>query len=450
VISQKEVTIKENSRVFLKITIPEAEVKKEYQNVLTSLCKQAVVKGFRPGKVPPEILVRKYCEEIKGETLHQLINKSLEEAFEGIKEKPLSYSKPEVTSQLNLELDKDFSFEVSYDTYPQIKLANYRGVKVEKPEVSITDEDIQRELKFLQERSSFVKEKVNGSISRGDIVTVDYVELGDNDQPREETRYDGFIFEVGKNSSRYQFEEEILGMKVDEEKVISKTYPSDYSHQELAGKSVRLKVAIRSIKEKIIPELDDEFAQDLSEKYQTLEDLKNDIRQKLEEAKNKRLEELIGDRIIEKIVEKSEIPLPESMILADLYQRWEDFKYNMNTSDEMLEKLLAKDGTSKEELFKKWRPLAEERVKSLIVLKEIAATERIEASEAEIEAEIKKSAAERNLEYDKAKEAYEKMGFISHLRSSLISSKTIKFLIENAQLTKGKEVSYLDLVEGNC
>jgi trigger factor len=449
VISQKEVNVKENAKVFLKITVPDNEVRREYDGLVKEYCDKAVIKGFRKGKVPADVLLRKFGAEIKDETAFNIIKKSLEEAFQSIKEKPLAYAHPEVTEKKDLELGKDFSFEVSYDTYPTVELGNYKGIKVERPVVELTEEDVARELAALQEKNSIVKEKKEGVTEKGNIVTIDYVELDKDGNRIDANKRDGFVFEAGKNSSVYQFDDDIVGMKANEEKIITKKYPADHDVAELAGKEVRLKVTVTAIKEKIIPALDDELAQDISDKYKTLEDLKNDIKEKLKSAEEERLKEVLATRIVETVVAASTIPIPETMVKAELEHSWDELCERFNKREDLVLRALQNDGKTKEDLFKDWRPNAEKKIKAELVINKIEESEKIEATEEDVNAEIQKYATERSLEFAKAKEAYEKMNLLDYLKRSIVREKTLAFLIAHADVKKGKKVKFLDLLQGN-
>jgi len=217
----------------------------------------------------------------------------------------------------------------------------------------------------------------------------------------------------------------------------------------LAGKTVTLTVTVTAVKEKIIPELDDELAQDISDKYQTLDDLKNDIKKKLGEAAEEKVREAVAAQIVEKIVETSSIPLPESMVAMELSRSWDELCERFNKREDIVLRALKNEGKTKEDLFADWRPGAEKKIRSELVLNAVEEKEKITAEESDVEVEIKKYAEERGLEYDKAKEAYEKMNLLDYLKRSIVRQKTIGFLIDNADVKKGKKVKFLDLLQGN-
>jgi len=445
VISQKEVSLKENARVFLKITVPQNEAQREYDELVKEYCDKVVIKGFRRGKVPAEVLLRKYGEEIKGEAAVNIIQKGLEEAIADIEEKPLNHSRPEVTEKVELDLTRDFTFEVSYDTFPKVELGEYKGVKVEKPAVEVEDEDLQRELEAVREKNSIVKEK-DGAAAQGDIVTVDYVELDAEGNPVDGTKRDGFVLEVGKNTSFYRFDDDLVGLKANESKTITKEVEAEAAGGEHVHREAKLQVTVKAVKEKILPELNDELAQDVSDKYQTIDDLKTDIRKKLTDTADERLRDIVATAIVEKIVEVSKIPLPESMVELD--RNWSDLVERFNRREDLVLRALGEEGKTKEDLFKDWRPGAEKKIRAELVIGAVEEKENIAAGDEDVADEIKKYAAERGLEFDKAKEAYEKMNLLDYLKRSIARQKTIAFLIDNADVKKGKKLKFPDLLQG--
>ncbi|RPJ05195.1 MAG: trigger factor [Spirochaetaceae bacterium] len=450
VISQKEVSVKENSRVYLKMTVPGNEIQREYDEVIREYCEKVHMKGFRKGKVPKDVLVRKFSEELKGETTYTVIKKSLDEAFESIEEKPLAYSMPELTdSKVVAVPGQDFTFEVFYDTYPKIELAPYTGVHAEKPGYTIGDEDIAKELLAIQERNSIVKEKADGKVEKKNIVTVDYVELDNAGNPVTGSAREGFVFEVGSGLSLYKFDDDILDMKQGEEKILKKAFPADFEYPELAGREVSVRVKAVIIKEKILPALDDELAQDVSDKFKTLDDLKKDIKERLVKVAEDKIKEILATRIITEIAEKSTIPVPETMVTLELEQSWKDFCARLNNREDIVLQALEQEKKTKESLLAEWKPNVEKKIRSELVLNEIEEKEKLEAVDADVEQEIRKFALERGLEFDKAKEQYEKANMLAYLKRSITREKTFDFLIENADLKAGKKLKLLDLIAGN-
>ena len=278
----KEVELLENSQVKLKVHVPTADVKQEYDSIVKEYCEKAHLKGFRRGKVPAEVIIRKLGPSLIDQTRSEVLEKSLSEVFESVEHKPIPYATPEIKSEEALELGKDFSFEVIYDTWPAIELGPYLGIEIDQPEWEITDEDLGRELKGIQEQNALFTDKDQGTVETGNIVNIDYVELDEAGAEQPGTKREAFVFEVGTGYNVYKVDDEVLAMKKGETKVVTKTFPEDFETKALAGKTVMLRVTLNSVKEKKLPEINDELAQDISEKFKTLDDLKADIRKKLE------------------------------------------------------------------------------------------------------------------------------------------------------------------------
>lgn len=194
-----------------------------------------------------------------------------------------------------------------YDTWPVVELGPYTGLEIDQPQWEITDEDIGRELKGIQEQNALFTDKESGDLEKGNIANVDYGEL-EAGAEKPGTKREAFVFEVGTGYNVYKIDDDIIGMKKGETKLVTKVYPEDFETSALAGKSVTLRVTLNSIKEKKLPEINDELAQDISEKFKTLEELKADIRTKLEHAVKQNVRSRTITRLLDSIVETSRSP----------------------------------------------------------------------------------------------------------------------------------------------
>ncbi len=446
---EKTIEELENSSVKLQIKIPSSEIEKEYNEIVNKYCKTVQIKGFRKGKVPPSILIRKFGPALLEETAEKIIENSITEALEEVDKKPISYARPEVKTEEKLELGKDFSFELIYDTFPEVELGNYREIEVEELETEVTDSDIQKELELLREQNAIVVEKKDPVVAKDDIVTVDFVELDESGNEIENTKRESFVFQVGSGYNLYKIDDDIVGMKKDEEKVIEKEFPEDYEYKELAGKKVRLKVTIRGVKEKNLPEIDDELAQDISDKYETLEDLKKDIRKRLEELAESRIREHKIAQILKKVVEDSKIPLPKSMVDFELETRWNNFVRQFRADEDTVLKLLQAEGKSKEDLLNEWREEAERGLKEALVIREIIKKEGIKVTDEEVDREIKEEAERANTTFEDLKERVVKGNLLENLKDDIARKKLFDFLLESAKVVNKKKVNFVDLREGN-
>lgn len=439
--------LKENSKVSLKITVPEAEVKKAYDDLINDYCKKVQIKGFRKGKVPASVLIRKFGDALKDEAAQKVIEQSLDQALESVEKKPLPYAQPELDGEIDFDETKDFSFGILYDTYPDIELGEYKGIEMEAPSTKIIKEDIDRELKTLQEQNSFVVNKSSAEVGKDDIVTIDYAELDDKDQIIEGTNREGFTFTVGTGYNIYKLDDDILGMKLDEEKIIDKEFPEDFEYKEYAGQKKRIKVKITAVKEKKLPELDDELAQDISDKYETLADLKKDIEKRLQESADAKIKDMKISSGLDKISEASKIEIPESMMQRELSTRWQTILYRYQMNEALLLQQLEKEGKSKDDLLEEMKPEVEKAIRSSLIMEKIAEVEKIEVASEEVDEELKKIAESQKKDFDEIKDIYTKQGYIPSIEAEVKHHKVFDLILENGKIKKGKSLKYLDLMQ---
>ena len=448
IVANRNIEKQEHSSVKLTVTIKQESLKNEYTDLLSTYQKSAHIKGFRKGKAPAEVLERKFGEGIRQEAASNLIEKSLKEIFEEIDEKPLPYVTPTLLDEeLDADLEKDFTFNVSYDVFPEITLGDYKELEITEKQVKVGKEDLDRELTNLQERNAFVVDKADGVVDQDSIVTIDYAELDENDEPMEDKKREGFVFTVGSGYTIHKIDDDVVGMKKDETKVIEKEYDEDFQEEDLRGRKVKLQVTITAVKERKLPELDDDLAQDVSEDYETLEDLKKDINDKLKETAEQKVREDKINQLIEKIIENSEIDLPEGMISAELETSWYSFLQRSRIPEEQALRLLEADGKTKEGMMEEWRGDAERRLKTRLLLTKIIEEEKIETADNEIDEEIAKRAEANNMKPEELREQYEQANYMGLIKEDVADNKLFDFLLENAKISKGEKVNFLDLMQ---
>lgn len=441
--------LKDNAQVLLKITIPKEEVKKEYDSLIKDYCRKIQIKGFRKGKVPPEILKRKFGESLKAESVQNMIEKTLEHVFDETEYKPLPYAQPELQEKSEFDLDKDYTFEITYDSYPKITIGKYKGLELKKMVPDISEKDLENELLALQEQNAIIQEKKDGTVEKDNVVTIDYVELDNDGNEIVQTKREAFSFTVGSGYNLHKIDDDIIGMKKDEEKVFEKSYESDFENKDLAGRSIQLKVKVQSVKEKILPKLDDELAQDVSDKYKTLEDLKKDIQSHLLKAADTKVRENLITQLIEKVVKSSEIPLPKSMVESELEMRWHKFLNQYHANENLVIKELEKQGKTKEKILEEWKPKVEEGISSALIVEKMIELEKIELTEEEINAEIENIAQHQNSSVEMIKSYYEKNNLMGNLEMMLARKKLFDLLLLKAEIKKGKKIKYMDLMQEN-
>lgn len=434
----------EKSAVQLTLTIAQSAAQSEYSSLMGKYTKDAVIPGFRRGKVPASVLEKKFGDSLKAEALQTLVDKALREVFDKIDEKPLSYSQPEIVDKnIQLDLTKDFTFTLQYDTYPSFTLPNYKGVEIEQPVVEITKKDEDRELEQIREQNALVIDKISGKVAVGDTVTVNYVEV-ENGADVESTRRQDFVFTVGSGYNYYKIDDDITGWVKGDEKTITKKYPADFETSELANTEKTLKIAVTAVKEKKLPDLNDDLAQDVSEQFKTLDDLRKNISDRLTKTLENTLRQKNLDAVLGQVAAGAKIDLPESMIRAELDQTWRNFASNSRISPEQLEQMLGHEGMH--QMQDSWRPQAEDGLRKRLVMEKILEAEKIESTPAELDAEIAKQAEASKISVEEARDYFEKNGFLHYLEHDIRDRKLADFLLEQSKIKKGKKQSYLDLM----
>lgn len=448
-VTSKNIETLENSQVKLTITVGAEEAKKEYSKLLNKYSKSAHIKGFRKGKVPAAVLETKYGESIRGEAAMTIMEESLKEAYEDIEKKPLGYAAPTLQDEENtqLELGKEFTFTVVYDTFPEFEVPAYTGIEIEQPEVKVLKKDLDRELEKIQDQNSMVIEKdARGSVAKKNIVTIDFVEVDEKDEPVEGTAREDFVFTVGTGYNLYKIDDDILKMKKDGEKIIEKEYPEDFENKDLAGRKLRLKVKVKAIKQKDLPAIDDELAQDVSEKFETLDDLKNDIKGKLEKQRDETLRSKNIEAVMEKIIESAEIAIPDSMLDAELNSSWYNFLGQYRMEESQMLKMLEIQNKSKEEFLEEWKPDAVKRIKSTLLTNEIIKAEKVEISDEDIDNFYKEQAESTNQSEEEIKKLYEEKNYLDYLKDELKHRKVYDLILSKTKIKKGEKIDFIDLV----
>lgn len=441
----------EHSAVKLSITVAKEEVSKEYDALVAEYSKSVQIPGFRKGKVPAAVLERKFGDVLRVDTMSRVMEKSVEEAVKDIEEKPLAYSTPSIDEEPEFSVDKDFSFTVAYDVFPKVPEADWKGIEIEVPDVKVGPEDEAKELKDIQERNAIVVEKEAGAAAtKGDVATVAYHELAEDGSIVPASMREDFTFEIGTGYNLYKFDDEVLGLKVGDSKKLTKTFAADYEYPELAGRTVTVELSLTKLKGKSLPALDDELAQDVSEKYKTLADLKADLKAQLAKRLEDKLRQLREKEVIDVLNKRTPVDLPVSMVNAELAMRWENLKQQMGMdSDEKLDRVLSFSGKTRADLLNDWRPNAEKAIATRLLLEKLTEVGKYECAEADLDAEFKRMSEESSLSVDEIKAEYEKRGSLEYLKDRIKEDKLLADIIAASKIKKGKKLSFVDLFADN-
>ena len=451
----KEISKLENSAVKLTATIAKEDVVSGYNKNISKYAKNVQLPGFRKGHVPVKVLEQKYGDSLKQEVLADLIDESLNQIFAEEESKdirPLPYTQPRLDGDKLPEFstDKDLTFSVVYDVFPSVEVKDFSKIEVKEPQVEIGEKELNEELKAIQERNAVVIDKKEGEpVEKDNIVTIDYKELDDSGTAIPGSEREGFVFTVGTGENIYKIDDEIVGMKKNETKEISKTYDAKEENKDLAGKTKKISVTVKAIKLRNLPALDDELAQDVSEKYKTLDDLKKDISKGLESAKNRKIAELKSQSLLEQLVEKNPIVLPKSMIQAEMESRWRMMAQQFQTTPEQLEKMISASGQSKENMLTQWTGDAEKMLKSRLIVDALIREKNIAVTPEEVEAEFAKIADESGSTIEEVKEHYEDARAKEYIIDEIKENKLYDELYKQAKVSKGDKVKFADLFKNN-
>ncbi|MDR2020320.1 MAG: trigger factor [Treponema sp.] len=450
----KDIVRLEHSSVKLTLTVGKEEVRSQYNEMLAGYTKSLQIPGFRKGKAPREVLERKFGSALKDEALGRIIEKTITGLFEDEnfpkEDRPLPYSTPQVQDEPVLDFDADLTFSVVYDTLPQFTVKTWKGLEVEVPQAAVSNGDINRELETIRDRNAIVMDKdESAAAAAGDVVTVNYLELSGTGEPLPGTEREDFVFTLGTGYNTFKFDDEMTGMKKGEIRDIEKSYPADFEDKDLAGKTKKIRITLSALKEKKLPGLDDDLAQDVDEKYKTLEDLKNSIRERLTRNLEKRIRDITVSKILEKVMENTPVEAPESMIRIELESRWRNLARRFNTSPEELVKIMDKSGQGYEAITAEWRPDAVRALHSRLIVETLMKDLALEASDEDAEQALENMAAESNSPLEDIKKYYQQENMKEYLKEEIKERKLFDILIKENTVKPGKKVNYLDLAANN-
>ncbi len=447
-IAEKKVEKQENSSVKLTVTVNGEETSKAYKDLLSKYSKEIQIKGFRKGKVPVSVIEKKYGEGIMQEASGQLIDNAFKEAIGDLEkeDQPLGYDAPALQGEPEMKAGEDFCFEVVYDVFPTINLEKWDGIEVEEPQVKILKKHETAELEKLREQNAIVQDKASKTIAKDNIVTMSYAEVDAEGNEIEGTAREDFVFTQGTGQNYYKIDEEIKGMKVGGEKTIEKDYPEDFEISELAGQKKLIKVKITAVKERILPELDDDFAQDVSEDYKTLEDLRNATKKQLEDRVEGISKNRMTEQLLEKLRETATFDIPESMVKQELENNWRNFLQQFGMPEEQILPILTAQGRTKDDMLNDWREDSEKNLRNQLILGYILDKETIEVSDKDVDEELEKQAKMYSMSLEDIKNTFTQNGMIDYLKSEISRTKLIDLLIEKAKVTKGEKIDFDDFI----
>lgn len=418
----------EKNVVQLEIEVDAAKFEEGMKKSFAKNAKSFNIPGFRKGKAPRNVVERYYGEQVLYEdAINYVCPEAFDEAVESNDVHPVD--KPEIDIK-QIGNGQNLIFTAKVTVKPEVVLGQYKGVEVEKVEAKITDEDLENELKKVAEKNSRLITVEDRGILKGDTAIIDFEGFIDGEAFNGGSGTD-FNLVIGSGQFIPGFEDQLIGAKAGDDVEVNVTFPENYNAAELAGKAAMFKVKVKEIKIKELPEIDDEFAKDISE-FETLDAYKEDLRNKLMESAEHKAEHENEDNVINKVVDNATIDIPKVMIEKNTDNIIYDFDMRLRYQGMDLENYLKIMGMDVQTFRGQFADRSEKQVKSQLVLEKISKDENIEASEEEISQEIKKLAEN----YQQNEEDFKKhlsADDIEYIKGNVIVKKTIDFLVENAK-----------------
>ena len=421
-----------NNELKLEFTIEAKKFDEAIIKVFNKSAKYFNIPGFRKGKAPFNIVERMYGDEIFYEdAFNELVPSIYEKEIEDNKLDVVS--KPEINI-VKMKKGEDLVFTAIVQTKPEVKLGKYKGIEIQKIEYKVDKKDVDHELEHMQEHNSRLVTVDDRPLENGDTATIDFEGFVDG-VAFEGGKAEGHELEIGSGTFIPGFEEQLIGMELENEKEIKVTFPKEYFSKDLAGKDATFKVKLHDIKKKELPELDDEFAKDVSE-FDTLEELKKSIKEKLTKNKEQREKYETEEAVLKAVCEDSKLDIPSGMIELEIDNMLKDFEQRLSYQGLNLEQYLKMIGKTEEEMRKEYEPQAIEAIKSRLVLEAIMKAEKIEASEEEIKAKMEEMAKSYGKDVE---ELSKNENLKNYLAEGIKSEKALEFIVNNAKVTEKKK-----------
>ena len=418
----------ENQQVTLTIEVVAAEINKAVEQACKRLANRVSIPGFRKGKAPRMIVERHVGKDaVLQEAFDIVAPKALSKAFDEQKIDPVT--RPNVDIE-PLEEGKDLVFKATVTPRPEVQLGDYKGLNVPKNEVNITDEDVEKQLKTFQDRQGKLVDAPEGAeVKDGDFTTLDFKGFVDGEA------FDGgegkdYPLQIGSNSFIPGFEDQLVGAKIGEERDVNVKFPEEYHPKELAGKNATFKCTIRSIKTKELPAIDDELAKKVS-KFETLDELKADIRKNLEENAERTAENDQKSAAIEMATNNITVDIPAVMIDNRVTAMIQEMAMRLEQQGMKLEQYLQYAGTDIAKLREQYRETAEKNVKTDLMLEEVAKAEDIKVEAKDLDEEVAAMAAAYGATPQQVQKIIKEQGRIGDLAASVLRKKTAQFIIDN-------------------
>ena len=427
--SLKQEKTENKNELKLTFTVPASRFEEAIQDVFKKSAKYFNIPGFRKGKAPFKIVERYYGDSIFYEDAFNDLAPIVYD--EEIKENKIEVASRPQIDVVQMEKGKDLIFTAIVATKPEVKLGKYKEIPLKKIEYKVTDEDIDHEINHMAEHNSRMVTVEDRPVKDKDIVTIDFEGFTDG-KPFEGGKAENHDLTIGSKTFIPGFEEQIIGMKIGEEKDIKVTFPKDYFSKDLAGKEATFHVVLHGIKEKQLPTIDDEFAKDVSE-FDTLKELKDSIKEKMEKENEERAKHETEDAAIEEVCKNTNIDIPGGMIDLEIDNIMQNLDQRLSYQGLNLEQYLKMMGKSEADFRKDYKEQAEKNVKTRLVLEQIVKDEKIKEDEKYIKEKIEEMAKQYNRKVEDLEKNEE---LKNYLAESSKTEQALELIVKNAKISK--------------
>jgi len=425
----------------LTVEVEAEEVKRKIEDAYKELKKKAKVDGFRPGKVPRNILQRYFGDQVTQEVKRGLLSETLPQAFEETKISPVAMP---VIENESLKDGEGYKYVALMEVRPEFELKNYTGLEVDKELVSVSEEVVNSQIEEIRRVNSRLKPLEEDRGIRNDDCAVLEYEAFEGDKPVEGMKAQNFLVRVGSNQFHAEFEKGLLGLKAGESNEITVDFAKDHANARLAGKKVLFKVKVTDVKIMESPELNDDFAKNLGADFNDLETLKNRIREDIKAREEKRVDRELKKKLLDKIGATVSFDLPESLVESEVRYAVETVKQNLLRMGSSFEK----SGLTEEKVREDFRPASEKRVKDLLILGEIARQNDLSLSEIEVDEGFSDLAKGIGQDPKVVRQYYEAKGLLEGFRDRLLEEKTLNYLVKGAKIREVEAAQIKDAPQG--
>ena len=425
-----QVTVEELSSVTrkMKIVLPEKQVAKKLEKAYRKLKQDVSIKGFRKGKVPLNVLEKNYRPKVEMDVGEEMIQETYFDALQEMKLDAVAH--PNIKFH-NFEEDGSFVYEAEVDIRPEFELGQYKGIEVEQPEILVTDDEIDQELEKMRVQMAPLRSVTDRGIAEGDVVLVDFQGYHDG-KPMEQVLGKDQSVDVGSGRMGKEFEENLMGLKKGENASKETPFPAEFPNPVLAGKNIEFKIDVKDVKERVLADLDDEFAKDVGKEFNTLAELKDHIRSEKLQQKEEGGKGDLSDKIMMKLVESHDFEVPERLVVYEAEMLVKEMDQNLQRQGLSLEAT----GMNRDDLAKNYRESAERRVRGDFIIKKIAEAEELKINEEDIENGFKRIAGQYNMSIDEVKKYFAKREDLLPYMNELLNEKVVEFLREQADIKR--------------